>query len=267
VDRAAAVLSQSARAAALLSLAIALGIYYGTVEQLDAIPTWWAIALLAFGVIPAVFALVFLALPLRLARGVLLFALACGLTALTLELANLGAPANFAKLAAVTFVGFWFVLYFERVSWVVLVALLVPWVDIFSVFRGPTKEIIQHREEVFTALSFAFPIPGGGAARLGLPDLLFFALFLTTSARFRLRVGWTWLAMTLSFGATLALATEFESIGLPALPLLALGFLAPNADLLWRQVRADAAEARAPHGGTREFHHGGTQQFPREPPP
>src|SRR5262249_11732439 len=61
----------------------------------------------------------------------------------------------------------------------------------------------------------------------------------------RLRVGWTWLAMTLSFGATLALATGFESLGLPALPLLAVGFLGPNLDLIWRQVRADRAEARS----------------------
>jgi hypothetical protein len=47
--------------------------------------------------------------------------------------------------------------------------------------------------------------------------------------------------MTLSFGATLALAVGFDISGLPALPLLALGFLAPNADLLWRKLRAPNA--------------------------
>ena len=45
--------------------------------------------------------------------------------------------------------------------------------------------------------------------------------------------------MTLSFGATMALATAYDVYGLPALPLLCLGFLAPNADLLWRRVRED----------------------------
>jgi hypothetical protein len=35
----------------------------------------------------------------------------------------------------------------------------------------------------------------------------------------------------------MALATELDVYGLPALPLLALGFLAPNADLLWHQLR------------------------------
>jgi hypothetical protein len=43
--------------------------------------------------------------------------------------------------------------------------------------------------------------------------------------------------MTLSFGATLALTVWFDIGGLPALPLLSLGFLAPNADLLWRKLR------------------------------
>jgi hypothetical protein len=46
--------------------------------------------------------------------------------------------------------------------------------------------------------------------------------------------------MTLSFGATLALAVWRDLDGLPALPLLSLGFLLANADLLWRR----AMEAR-----------------------
>jgi len=232
----------------LLLLAVVLGVYYGIVEHLDPIPTWWAIALLSLLIIPTVFALVLIALPLREARDLQLFllALACGVVALIFELAGLGAPANFAKLAAMTLVGFWFLSYFERVTWVLLVALLVPWVDIISVARGPTKHIIEKREEVFTALSFAFPVPGGGAARLGLPDLLFFALYLAAADRFRLRVGWTWLAMTLSFGATIALATAFDVVGLPALPGLSLGFLAVNADLLWREIRQGHEEAEEP---------------------
>jgi len=41
--------------------------------------------------------------------------------------------------------------------------------------------------------------------------------------------------MTLSFGATMALAVYFDVTGLPALPLLSLGFLLPNADLLWEE--------------------------------
>jgi hypothetical protein len=76
-----------------------------------------------------------------------------------------------------------------------------------------------------------------GAAKLGLPDLMFFALFLGAAARFQLRVGWTWVGLTASVGATMALATWWDVGGLPALPLLSAGFLLPNADLLWRAVR------------------------------
>ena len=53
--------------------------------------------------------------------------------------------------------------------------------------------------------------------------------------------------MTLSFGTTLALTAALPRVihrdiaGLPALPLLALGFLAPNADLLWRKLRSEDA--------------------------
>jgi hypothetical protein len=72
---------------------------------------------------------------------------------------------------------------------------------------------------------------------LGLPDLLFFALFLGAAARWHLRVGWTWVALTASLGATMLLAVEWDVAGLPALPGLALGFLIPNADLLVRDFR------------------------------
>ena len=75
------------------------------------------------------------------------------------------------------------------------------------------------------------------ASHLGLPDILFFALFLGAAVRFGLRPGWTWVGMTLSFGVTVACAVWWNLDGLPALPALSLGFLVPNADLLWRALR------------------------------
>ena len=93
-------------------------------------------------------------------------------------------------------------------------------------------------------LSFTFVVPGqAGGAKLGLPDLLFFGLYLGAAARWGLRVGWTWVCLTASIGATMALATWWDVGGLPALPLLSLGFLLPNADLLWRAVRDRSATA------------------------
>ena len=76
-----------------------------------------------------------------------------------------------------------------------------------------------------------------GSANLGIPDLLFFALFLAAADRWRLRVGWTWVALTASLGGTMAIAVWLDLAGLPALPGLSLGFLVPNADLIWRSFR------------------------------
>jgi hypothetical protein len=230
------------RIAALLGLCIALGAYYLWSESLPNLSLWAEVAVLTFLVIPAVFGLVYLALPLRRARHLLASGIAVALFAAGLEIIGLDVFANFAKLAAVTLLAFWFLTYFETAAWVVVVALIIPWVDAISVWRGPTKHIVTHRRELFTTFSFAFPVPGEeNTAQLGLPDLMFFALFLAATDRWGLRTKLTWLAMTLSFGATLALTVAFEIGGLPALPLLSLGFLLPNADILWRRLRAENA--------------------------
>jgi hypothetical protein len=227
------------RIAPVLALSIALGVYYVVADSLPDLSLWWEVAFLSFLVIPAVFGLVYFALPLYRARHLLASGVAVAVLAAVLQLAGLDVLANFAKLAAVTLIAWWFLSYFETAAWVVLVALIIPWVDAISVWRGPTKHIVTHQRELFTTFSFAFPVPGEeNTAQLGLPDLLFFALFLGAAARWGLRTKLTWAAMTLSFGATLALAVARDEGGLPALPLLALGFLMPNADLLWRRLRA-----------------------------
>jgi hypothetical protein len=241
VGRASAVLSW--RVAAFAALAAALGVYYGIHESLSNGSLWGDVAFLAFLLIPAVFALVYLVLPFWRSPPLELFVVgvACALLAVVLAVVDAQTLADFAKLAATTALAWVFLRYFENVSWVVLVALIVPWVDAYSVWRGPTHHIIKHRRHVFLNLSFSFPVPGSkDTANLGLPDLLFFALFLGAAARFGLRAGWTWICLTASLGATIALAT-WSAEGLPALPLLALGFLLPNADLLWRAVRKPRA--------------------------
>lgn len=237
------------RAAALLgasALAVALGLYYAFHARLWNASTWWDIAFLSLVLIPACFALVWFALPLRDVPGLLFVGLGFGMLAFFLHLLDWKTPENFSKLFGVIAIGFWFLRYFESLGWVVLVALIIPWVDAYSVWRGPTKVIVTAHRQVFTSFSFAFPIPGEtSAANLGLPDLLFFSLFLAASARWRLRPRLTWLLLTLSFGATLALAVWLEIGGLPALPLLALGFVVANGDLLWTQVRQELRAARS----------------------
>jgi hypothetical protein len=66
-------------------------------------------------------------------------------------------------------------------------------------------------------------------------DVLFLALYLGAARRFRLRAGWSAVAMVGSFLGTIALAMWWTA--LPALPLLSVAFLAVNADLLVRRMR------------------------------
>ena len=238
------------RAAAVLVVVAALATYDVLHARLWDASNWWDVAFIASVLIPATFLLVWLALPLQTARG--LFPVGLALTVLTavLHIAGWNTPENIVKLFAITLIGFWFLGYFETASWVVLIAFIIPWVDAYSVWRGPTKVIVSHHEHVFTTLSYAFPVPGEhAAANLGLPDLMFFSLFLAASVRFALRPAWTWLALTASFGGTIAIAVALELGGLPALPLLSLGFLAPNADLLWQRIRQAQRSDRTPPTG------------------
>jgi hypothetical protein len=247
VGRASALLTR--HLVAFVLLAGALVAYYSVRRSLPNLSNWWDVGLIALVLMPATFGLVFLVLPLRKLGTVRLTGLGAALLALAIVLdqVDVHLAANFAKLAAMTALGFAFLELFESVSWVVLVAAIIPVVDGYSVWRGPTSNIVKHQPHVFTTLSIAFPVPGErGAAHLGLPDLLFFALFLAAAARFDLRVGATWLLLVLSFGSTMAIAVGFGVAGLPALPLLSLAFFLANADLLWRQLRRRRAGESRP---------------------
>jgi hypothetical protein len=84
------------------------------------------------------------------------------------------------------------------------------------------------------------------ADRLGLTDVVFFAVFLAGAARFRLRPGWTWVGLVLGITASGAAGIwdPFGIGGVPALPFISLGFLVPNADLLWRALRGGGRAQR-----------------------
>jgi hypothetical protein len=246
VGRAATVLRYRRREALFAAILSALAVYFALAEALPDLPLWADVLLVALVLIPASFALPLLALPLRHRRGLAAVGVSFAILVVACELADLDVLGNFAKLAAASAIGFWFLGLFERLSWVVLVAAVIPLVDAFSVWRGPTREIVTERPDVFDVLSYAFPVPDAGSFNLGLPDLLFFAVFLGAAARWALRLGWTWLALTASFGITMALAVWADPLGLgglPALPLLSVAFLAANADLIWRDLRSRPAAA------------------------
>ena len=213
--------------------------WYFAADQVPDLSLWWDVALLALVLMPGVFLFDWIVLPLASARGLLPLSAGLALVAVLGELGDLEVIANAAKLGAVTFFAFWFLRFFEDLVLIVAVALIVPFVDAYSVFRGPTGNIVEHHSSVFEYFSVYFALPHErNDPRLGIPDLLFFALFLAAAVRFRLRPGWTWLVMVGALGATIAIDVWADVAGLPALPALSFGFLVPNADRIWAQLRA-----------------------------
>jgi hypothetical protein len=233
------------RVRAFVALAACVLAWFVVAPHLPRVGLWPAIAIVSVLVMPATLALMLIALPLWRARRLVLAVGALALAAFLFTLAGWGLPANFAKLWAATFAGWAFLALFEELSWVVIVAFVIPAVDLLSVWRGPTKAITQHHFEVYTAVAIAFLVPGGGAAYLGPPDILFYALFLAAAARWHLRVFRTWFAMTFMYGFTIVLAYALDVGGLAALPFLSFGFLAANADLLWASLRSGGSSSPA----------------------
>jgi hypothetical protein len=226
------------RAGAFVAFAAAVVTWDAVAPHVGAVSLWPTVAIIAAGVLPATLALILLALPLwSRRRWIVVAGAAFGIAAVVTWELNSHLVSNFAKLGAYTCAGWAFLWLFEEVSWVVIVAVIIPFVDAISVAAGPTKAIVNHHFEVYSAVAVAFLAPGGLAADLGPPDILFFALFLAATVRWTLRPAVTWLAMSAMYSLTLVIANVADVNGLPALPFLSFGFLLANADLLWRRLR------------------------------
>jgi len=225
----------------LATLVIGLAVFGAIAEDLPGLSERAAVAVAAVLVLPAFTVAIWLALPLaaRLEQTRLLVGAAlAGVAWVGLYFADVRAASNLAKFACFVLFGFWFLSLFEFVWWLGLVAVVVPWVDIWSVAFGPTKYVTEEQPAVFDSVSVALHVPGEtSTANIGPPDIVFFALFLAAAQRFRLRIAATWICMTGFLSATLILVWALDSSGLPALPAVCWGFLLPNADLIWRDVR------------------------------
>jgi hypothetical protein len=245
VGIAAAVLGRG-RVAAFAAVATCVVAWSIVAPHLDPVSKWPTIAIASLGVIPGTLLLVLIALPLWSQRWLLPAAFGLAGLAVLLWVIGWHLPANFAKLGAAVCLGWAFLWLFERLSWVVLVAVIVPFVDLISVWRGPTHSITTHHFSVYTDVAIAFPLPGGDAYSFGPPDILFFALFLGAAARWQLRTTWTWVAMTAMYSSTVVIATTTSVHGLAGLPFLSFGFLVANIDLLWRAMRSAGSSGSSP---------------------
>jgi hypothetical protein len=191
-------------------------------------------------VLSAVAALVWGLLPLSaLGRRLPLIALAALPFAVAFVWLGWVPAANVAKIVFAATLGIWIAGELQRLSWVVIVAAVTAVVDIVRVAAGPTKAILDKGPVVVGYFTVAATWAGYSYAEaytgLGTSDVLFFALYLGAARRFRLREGWSAVAMVASFLCTIALAMYWTA--LPALPLLSVAFLVVNADRILRGVR------------------------------
>ena len=207
---------------------------------LPALPVRLDIMLSSAIVLAAVAVLVWSMLPLSvLGRRLPLISLAALPCAALFVWIGWVPAANVAKVVFAAALGIWIAGELERLSWIVIVAAVSAAVDIVSVAAGPTKAILAKGPVVVGYFTLAVTWAGYSYAEaftgLGVSDLLFFALYLGAAKRFKLRTGWSAVAMVASFLGTIALAMWWTA--LPALPLLSVAFLAVNADLIVRGVR------------------------------
>ena len=238
------VLDVRRRIAAFVALGAAVVTWSVVATHVGAVGLWPTIVIVSAGVLPGTLLLVFIALPLarHSCLVLLLVAIVLALIALGCSEAGWALAANFAKLWAAVFAGWAFLYLFYEVWLVVLIAVIIPVVDAVSVFTpgAPTHEIVKNHISIYNDVAVSFLGPHGAAAQLGPPDIVFYAMFLAAADRFRLRPGWTWVATTGLYAASFPIAIVTHASGLPALPFLSAGFLAANADLIWKAIRKRA---------------------------
>jgi hypothetical protein len=140
--------------------------------------------------------------------------------------------ADLSRILAVECVGISLARYIKSVGVALIAAAAAIASDLFSVFAGLTRALLQEASPVLDVLVLAFPTFGSPLGfGLGLSDFIFLALFAAASRFLNLRYAATLLgvclAAFLALGAGLLLGRP-----LPALPFVALAFVAVNADLV-----------------------------------
>ena len=226
-------------AAALLTAPLLATAYFAIAPDLPALGTGDGALLVADGIgLLAVGATVATLLPAWRATRVQLIALAGGAVGMAvLNLVGVGALANVAEAILAAAVGLLLAATLATPAVAVAVPLFVASIDIWSVADGPTYRLVPAGRDPVDALSFDLPAWGGGTAGgLGLTDAVFLAMFGGWAWRFGLRRRATLAGMASGLLAALVLSLLTEE-AIPALPLIAAGYLVPNADRLRRRLR------------------------------
>ena len=166
--------------------------------------------------------------------GPLLVVLGSGLVVAALNIDGadgVGAGANVAEALLASALGLILARLFTVAVSAVAVPLFVAAVDIVSVWSGPTARMLEDGTDRVDPLSFDLPAWGesGSAGHLGLSDAIFLSMFAAWSQRYGFRGGPTLLGMVLGLLASPVLSVALDA-AIPALPLIAAGYLLPNLD-------------------------------------
>jgi hypothetical protein len=161
--------------------------------------------------------------------GPVLIALGAGLLAGALNAGDVGAAANVPEAMLAGAIGLLFARWLATPVIALAVPIFVAAIDIWSVATGPTSRMTD--TDSADTLSFDLPAWGhsGSAAHLGLSDALFLSMFAAWALRYGFRRGATIAGLTVGLVGALALGLLLDRT-IPALPLLAAGYLLPNLD-------------------------------------
>ena len=178
--------------------------------------------LLALGAAAAAFGVLFalLARPENLENG------SGVLLSLALSLANL------LRILAAASVGISLARHVGSVGVIVLIAAVATASDLFSVFAGPTRTLVEEDSPVLDLLLLVFPVFGSTLGfGLGVSDFVFLALFAAASCTLNLRYVATLFCICFATFFTVAVGLLLER-PLPVLPFIAIAFVLVNADLI-----------------------------------
>ena len=140
--------------------------------------------------------------------------------------------SNTLRIAAAATVGFALARHVTSLGIALLIAAVATATDLFSVFAGPTKAMVEGNASALNFLLLIFPTFGQSLGfALGISDFVFLSLFIAASRLLGLR--FTATVLGTCAGALLAMTTSLSlKIPLPALPFISLAFVLVNADLI-----------------------------------
>lgn len=144
--------------------------------------------------------------------------------------------ANLLRVATAAIVGLALARYVSSPGVALLIAGVATASDLFSVFAGPTKALVQGDSPALDFLLLVFPTFGQPLGfGLGVSDFIFLALFAAMARLLDLRP-----KLTLASGCAATVLAMTAGLllerPLPALPFISLSFVLANADLLYRAL-------------------------------